>query len=243
MAGSLQRLGGVIGVNVDTHRDAHNEKGYFENLNALYANEELLRLAGSCWDAEDALPMGMADDPRYDMSIMRMGDFFARDMELAEGSFLIVKDPRIGLLLPLYLKVFRGLGVEPSFLFCDRRDDEIVESLRIRDDFDRSHTVAMTATHRQSVQRFEDEIDVVWVSTFDCLFKKMTPFFRWLAVRFDLPLTLTAETLAAVDNFLETGLQHHKAVDWNGLWGTEIIRDPVSITIPDWALLGSQDAD
>jgi len=238
MAGSLYHLGGVIGANGDFHRDAHNVKGYFENADALGANEEALRLAGASWDSEEVLPADMGSDPRYDMLVMRMGDFFARDMELARDRFLVVKDPRISLLLPLYLKVFRGLGVEPSFLFCDRRNEEIARSLSAREGFDPAHAVLTAEAHRESVRRFEGDIDVAWVSAFDCLLGHRESFFRWMRDRFDLPLEIGPEGMGRVADFLDAGLRHHRGAGPDGLWGTALIRDPVRATVPEWATIG-----
>jgi len=240
MAGSLQLLGGVIGVNADTHCDAHNEKGYFENRDALNANEQALRLAGRSWDSEEVLPADMDSDPRYDMLVMAMGDFFARDMELAAGSFLMVKDPRISLLAPLYLKVFRGLGVEPSFLFCDRRNDEIVRSLSAREGFDPGHTLAVVRAHRESVRRMEDDIDVVWVSSFDCLMGPRWRFFDWLAWRFGLPMDMSVDAREDVDGFLDAGLRHHAGAPFL-MGGAAIVRDP-GRTAPRWSLMENLDA-
>jgi hypothetical protein len=233
LAGSLYILGGVIGLNIDGHSDAWNERGYFENLDALYANEDLLHMSGVDWDSEKTLPKDMDMDPKYDKVVMRMGEFFSRDMKLAGESFLLVKDPRISLLVPIYLKVFRGLGVEPAFVFCDRSDDEIAASLLKRERFSMEHTVKVTKAHRDSVNRFEDEIDLMWISTFDCLLGHTKQFFEWMKERFELPFEVTDKKIAEVGSFLEAGLRHHASAP-----SRAIIRDFFR-AVPVWASQGA----
>jgi hypothetical protein len=122
-----------------------NPHGYWESLPLVQAHTELLASADSSWDDWRQL------DPRwYGSEDARR--FHGRIRDVLEGEYdekplFVVKDPRLCRLVPFFLSVLKEMAVTPIVLFSLRDPLEVAFSLRRRDGFPISKSVALWLRH------------------------------------------------------------------------------------------------
>src|SRR5439155_11899591 len=104
----------------------------------------LLRLGASAMEI-DALPESWEASPIADEAARLLGDLLDRNFENAP--LWAIKDPRICVLLPLWKKVFRDIGISPRYLVTLRSPWEIARSLESRDALPRIDAFAAFRKH------------------------------------------------------------------------------------------------
>jgi hypothetical protein len=107
--------------------DYSNPRGYFENLRIFEENERILAEAGGSWIVPPAPDALLADGSR---TSDRLRQILGQMAQEADGHPIAVKDPRIGVLLPVWKPAFQGL-LQPVVVV--RHPVEIGMSLSRRD--------------------------------------------------------------------------------------------------------------
>jgi glycosyltransferase involved in cell wall biosynthesis len=127
-AGLLRLLGADLGPQdgLLPPDDRDNPRGYWERLEVMDLNNELLaRLSGSSW-APPPLPAGWESSPELD-------DVRDRARSVLDGfdpsRVWVVKDPRLSLTLPFWLP----LVDKSAALVCVRSPRDVAASLHVRD--------------------------------------------------------------------------------------------------------------
>lgn len=126
-AGLLEKCGYSLGTShgllADNRAMSSNQKGHFENLAVVSLNEKILAQAGGSW----CCPPPAAE-------IERAGKDLAGQMERFSREFngRVIKDPRLSLTLPLWLKHCPGID---CVVVCVRNPLSVAGSLRKRDGF------------------------------------------------------------------------------------------------------------
>ena len=105
-----------------------NPKGFFEDLDVVRINDELLIENGSSWDAPIFLEQKSLSWPQYQMDAA---------LEIIEGKLdrfprLAIKDPRTCLLLPFWREVAERLGVSLKLCLVYRNPLDIAASIERR---------------------------------------------------------------------------------------------------------------
>ncbi len=116
-----------------------NERGFWENAAILALHERLLRQQH--WQWHDLLTPGanwQKDAPAREF-VANLPLILAE--QYGDSSLLLVKDPRLSLLAPLWIKALTAQHVRPVFIITIRHPDEVAASLAKRDGFSfaRSH--------------------------------------------------------------------------------------------------------
>lgn len=134
-----------------------NPRGFNENLRVYTANERILREAGATWfdppaDA-DLLSFGLREG-----GVLR--ELVSTLRQQAGGAPLVLKDPRIGVMLPLWRPIFEAL-LHPVIVI--RNPVEIALSLRIRDQTEVPNALAAWEIHMTQLlrQMLGQEVTVV----------------------------------------------------------------------------------
>jgi hypothetical protein len=112
-----------------------NPKGYFEAIDVMLANDQLVTLLFGGWhsplawsDVERSFPL---DHPRITELQQALRDALRT---LASGGRLwAVKDPRLSRLLPVWWPLLRELDVDAGIVMAVRRPAEVIASLEQRD--------------------------------------------------------------------------------------------------------------
>jgi hypothetical protein len=125
----LNLLGAEISENL-LPAGVGNELGHWEQAEVLALHEEMLTSAGSSWD--DLL--GIKPSWFRSKAARDYGNALAELLRSRFGSarLLVVKDPRIGLLVPVWIEALSIVGVEPRFVLPFRHPLEVELSLKAR---------------------------------------------------------------------------------------------------------------
>ena len=133
----LNRMGGYLGPEKMLMGPSYdNPKGFWERLDVVKLNERLLNSAGCKWDAIlnfkiNAIPDGeKANFKKTASSIIK---------ELDTHMVWVIKDPRMCLLLPLWL----DLLTDPIIILMSRAPIEIALSLNKRNNFNLNFGIAL----------------------------------------------------------------------------------------------------
>ena len=185
-----------------------NPKGYFEPQDIVDLHDEILGAIGSSWNDDQAVPaswFASQDAARY---AARLAAVFSANYE--QDPVLVLKDPRICRLLPLWQRVFQFLGVSPVYCFIDRHPLEVAASLRARDGssmdqgllyYIRNHLDSELATRGQ---------DRVMLS-YEAMLKNWRAALSPLAKKLDIDIPERSSETADLDDFLEQSLHHQKS--------------------------------
>lgn len=192
-----------------------NPSGFWENATAVEINEQLLRDLGRTWYDMREMPDGWMDTAAAAKALDLARNFIRCDLE--GSTFCALKDPRMCLTVPLWIKAFEALKFEVSCLFVLRDPQEVVESLHRRNDWPRSplylmwvqyllEAEAATRQCRRAMVRFDQVLDD-WRACMERVAKEL--HLVW-PVKPD-------DAAAAVDAFLDRDQRHHRAVDKTGV--------------------------
>lgn len=208
LAGCFQELGASLGRNVIIEPDEFNTKGYYENKDIFKFNEELLRHLNSSLYDPNELPKYWH---LYCFSFFRrLRKIFQNDLNLIVNNNLIVyKDPRISVLLPLYIRVLSSLKVNHGFIFSQRPDIEIQRSLRRAQNLNFDHSLMLINKIKKSVVNcLGDSKKLIWLSTLNCLSYKPVKVFEYIKNKFEIPLEIDEKKIV---DFINLNLRHFKS--------------------------------
>jgi len=124
---------------------ADNPLGYFENADAVDINEALLLDLGRGWDDLRGLPDGWQASDAAEDARQRIGVWL--DRVDAPAGRLILKDPRLCLVFPVWREVLESRGIDLRVVLAHRALPEIVASLVKRDGLAERNALLLTLAH------------------------------------------------------------------------------------------------
>lgn len=127
----LHALGAKTGPDLLGAMDGVNEAGFWEDSRVVELNERLLAGRSSRWQDYAALARD-ATDPLQEAAIRSEAASHFAGHYLASGTW-VVKDPRLCRLLPFWLDVWQGVGIETCFVHVLRHPYAVAKSLHQRD--------------------------------------------------------------------------------------------------------------
>jgi hypothetical protein len=216
LTGCLNIFGGFLGKDYRHEADEFNKKGYFEPSWSVPLNDKILSLVGCNWHKVRVLPQGWSDKSVFNEIKAELKRYIKKDLgAMPKNQFYILKDPRISITLPLYLEVFRELGITPGMIFSMRPVDEIFKSMKNinrggREHFTKDYVKRMSDTYLiNTIQSLRGE-KIVWSVTFDCLNYKPENYFRYLKETLDVPLKLSKNNIDKMHEFIDMKFRHHR---------------------------------
>ncbi len=138
VAGLISAMGYGIGRDPIPLMD-ENPKGFFENNVICGFNQDLLAQLGVKWFSTYFLPFDWFKSDALSSELKKLHRIF--DRQFAGIDHVVLKDPRICVLLPIYLELFRQRGIKPLFVLAHRSSQAIASSLSKRNRFtvEKSH--------------------------------------------------------------------------------------------------------
>jgi hypothetical protein len=129
---ALTRVLNLLGAELPKHLMAagpSNEKGHWESERLVVLHDELLAEAGSRWDDLSPFPTTLGPEriAHYKAEIIRILAEEYGDMPL-----VVVKDPRMCRLMPLWRGVLNQIGAQARFVIPFRNPLEVARSLEKR---------------------------------------------------------------------------------------------------------------
>jgi len=127
-----------------------NPKGYWENQDIVDLHGEILRFINHPWDSVSTLPDHWWADKNLDWARASIRGIVEK--HFAGKPLWAVKDPRMCLLLPLWLEVLGELEIDSKCLLVKREPEDIARSLAARDQYRPDHAYLLYIKHILEVE-------------------------------------------------------------------------------------------
>jgi hypothetical protein len=140
VANAVARLGLALPDETDLITPGpYNERGYWESRRFVTYNDRVLRYLGGTWSSPPKPPPGWEVSREAEVVELKSG---ARDFSLREFTdpHMVLKDPRLCLVLPLWREVFDR---PPVAVLVLRNPLEVARSLKHRNNFPLSFGLAL----------------------------------------------------------------------------------------------------
>lgn len=152
MAHLSQCMGAYLGEENELMGAASgNPDGHFENLELFRINSNVLRACGGEWYTLEELNPDY-DSPQIIEAMREIKDTIQKLFEKSDT--VVVKDPRISVLLPLWDKVIKELKLKVDYIWVFRNPLEVMESLRKRDGYSNKHGLLLWIHYNLSILKF-----------------------------------------------------------------------------------------
>ncbi|HTD38716.1 MAG TPA: sulfotransferase [Candidatus Limnocylindrales bacterium] len=199
----LSLCGGALPVRL-LPPDAGNPSGYWEPLGAVDLNDAHLRARGSSWyDTRfDARP-----EPPDAGLVERIAEFLTTGF--AGGGPLLIKEPRITLLLPAWLAAADALKMPVRIVHLVRDPFEVAASLAVRNHIGTEHALALWLKYTLTGERDARGPRRLFVA-YDELLADWRSVVSRCIEDLGLSLVIAPETPAAVAEHLSPALRHHR---------------------------------
>jgi hypothetical protein len=207
LAGVLSLLGVDLGPTLEPPA-ADNQRGYFENMQAVSVNERLLGILGSGWSDVKPLP-----DRWWESEPARRFTDEIRAIAIRNfggSSLWAVKDPRMCRLAPIWLPVLKDMNCEPRFIIMNRHPLEVAGSLGGRDGFAEGKSLLLWLSHTMQSAKWSEGYRRVFV-TYDQLLADWKGVAGRIAVALEVnwPRGLD-ESAGEIEAFLSPQLRRHR---------------------------------
>jgi glycosyltransferase involved in cell wall biosynthesis len=182
LASLISRLGFSLGKNL-LPANQYNVKGYYENENVVNFHSDTLEYLGSSWHDLRILPDKLFRGNWIDDAALKLSDIL--EDEFGDAAAIVVKDPRVCRLLPIWHRFARQAGADLRFVLIGRHPLQVCRSLSRRDGF----------SHRKSL--------LLWLQ-YNLVAERQTRTGKRLILRYE-DLMINPESKAnELGNFLET---------------------------------------
>jgi hypothetical protein len=194
-----------------------NEAGHWEPINVANFNDQLLAKLDSRWDSvfaprrnrRGALPLS-----RYKAEAREI----IRD-QYGDESLIVLKEPRITLLIDFWEEVLREEGFQCVFVIMARDPEEVAASLKARDQIQRNHALLLWATYTSQADLLTRHARRVFCS-FDRLLGEPEAVLDAIEDKLEVDLPRrTVKATAEIDQFLQPTLRHHARSEGRKLVG------------------------
>jgi hypothetical protein len=206
---ALNLCGAFLPERVLAARLGINPKGFWETEAVNHLDARLLLHLRADWKRVDFdLPQ---EGPIVDEFLADSSGLLAN--EYGDAPFILIKDPRICVLAPLWHRTLRQNGYRPVYVVPVRNPLEVARSLEAQGDMPTVDGLALWLAYMQRVEAF---VDTVGASVVHVRYTELLDDWRRvvgrIARRLDVPLAVDRRA-EEVDRFLEAGLRNHQAAE------------------------------
>lgn len=206
VSGALESLGFSIGKNI-MPSTSNNPKGYFENKNIVDFNDHLLKQLGVNWADAYILPY----------HFIKGQQFFTEQKDLLKKLILdefdlngpiLIKDPRMCILLPFWQPVFKELKLNPCYILVSRHPAEVCRSLKTRDNLTELRSEKLWLYYNLCAELYTRNERRHLIS-YDHLLSDRPSVASRLINYLPMPFVPGPDTEKRIFGFIEPGLNHH----------------------------------
>lgn len=184
-----------------------NPRGYWESMAFMQFHDRVLASAGSTWNDWSPFNPRWLDSPVAAEYVEALPGVIAA--EFGDASLMMVKDPRICRLLPLWRTVLRSTDVDAKIVMPIRHPLEVASSLEARDGFVPARSVLLWLRHVLAAEHDSRGLARVVVAYPELLADWRTQM-RRVAEALDLRWPKwSVDSEVAIDQFLSSRLRHH----------------------------------
>lgn len=202
-------LGGLATPRTLLPSDSGNERGFWESPAVKTLNDQIFEALGDSWFGLSSIESSALAKPSFD---------WARDQakaviqqEYAGARSVVLKDPRICRLLPLWLTALQGVAERTICPIILRNPVEVARSLRARNDFDAELGYLLWARYMLDAEYFTRGCSRAIIS-YEALLGDWRSALASLQTAIDVPIKLESSA-QQIDDFLSIGLRHHRVTD------------------------------
>lgn len=204
LSGVLHLSGFDLGRHLMPPAD-ENPKGFFENSGIVAFNDKILEELFSFWSDTLFIP-----DQWWKSEIFSSYSEHAR--EILENEFgwerpVLIKDPRLSIVIPLYLDLFERIGIVPHFLICVRNPMEVADSLKRRNNMPPEKSFLLWMDYQFKAELYSRDYPRYFVSHDDFLENPMK-LLEALKGSFGFDVLLNEQTRDEIHTFLDPSLTH-----------------------------------
>jgi len=218
---ALTRIIGHLGATLPLDpmpETADNPCGYWESRSIARFNNRLLESAGTRWNDDAPLPDAWFADPARAADEDEAATLLAT--AFGDAKLLILKDPRVCRLLPLWRNVLARGGIAPCAVIALRDPGEVARSLQARLEDPAFRPAAVAAPERGLLLWLRYVLDAESrsrdmqriVIDYPSLIADWRAAVRGLVELVPLP-TITFEAATAIDGYLSPRLHRQRAAD------------------------------
>ncbi|GAC34386.1 sulfotransferase family protein [Paraglaciecola polaris] len=135
------------------HPSKDNPNGYWEDELIVDINEKLLHSLGYHWCSLAWLNLADLKQSKLYEGLRNKAVNYLQKL-LAKNTKVSLKDPRMCILLPFWLEVFKELDADIKVVLVKRHAHSIANSLLTRDQFDNEYASQLIYLHWSAVVRF-----------------------------------------------------------------------------------------
>ena len=129
-----------------------NSDGYWEPIDLALLHNAILESLGSQWDDFREVPLAWFNGAEAARFGIELGNWIAE--EIAGKDSLLIKDPRLCRLIPLWQKVCAALDIEIYTVIAVRNPIEVARSLQTRNQFLPMKSAILWLRHFIDAERF-----------------------------------------------------------------------------------------
>lgn len=208
-ARALNLCGAALPERVIAPRLGINPKGFWEAEAVTDLDVRLMHQLGADWNTIDvAVPR---DGPLVDEFVGQARELLAR--EYGDAGLILIKDPRISMLAPLWHRTLVASGYRPAYLVAVRHPLEVARSFEGQGDMPLAAGLVLWHAYMQRVETFAAGVDadVAWLR-YTALLNDWRQALRRIGARLGVTLDTTSRA-HDVDAFLEPGMRNYRADD------------------------------
>jgi hypothetical protein len=134
-ANVARELGAAMGQDLMPAND-FNQEGYAEDIYVVQQHDQVMAELGRSWNTLRGtlpLPADWTESPAFDKARENLAAYLTAEFSRVGDQIWALKDPRISILLPLWLRLATDLGFELLPVLCVRNPDAVAASLEKRD--------------------------------------------------------------------------------------------------------------
>lgn len=214
LAGMLHHLGFNLGDNL-MPENTYNKKGYYEDMDIYKLNDNILSSYGRKWDSIYPFEAGS-----HDYYKRKIQDLFFK--KINDSTSIVIKDPRISLLYPLWEDALREVGVSLYVIIAIRNPVEIADSLSRRDGIATFKALLLWANYVLSAEKYtknEKRTFIHYDKVLSHPKEVMESLFKQLKFKQDISLN----KLDKATEFIDKSLKHHHREEIDKIVGVEWI--------------------
>ncbi|OYU32007.1 MAG: hypothetical protein CFE39_05435 [Comamonadaceae bacterium PBBC2] len=211
LTGLMSLLGAFPGSDL-LPANSSNQKGYFESRKVVDLNNRILASLGSRWDSVQPLPDGCWNNSE----LQPYKDEIARLLQSEfEVGLPVIKDPRMCIVLPIWLAVFREMGISPCFVVTVRNPQSVAISQRKMKGIPLLKSLVLYGNYYLAAEEYSDGYPRVFVRFAEVI---NTPLETLLSIERALEINFSVKPLdraVIAKEFLDSKLAHGEAIDAN----------------------------
>jgi GT2 family glycosyltransferase len=184
-----------------------NPTGFWEPLEIAALNDRVLESLGGRWQDVSAATSAERLDLFATPFVPQAREQLRVDYAAADA--IVLKDPRISLLVPLWDSALLREGFRPQYVIMVRSPFEVAESLHRRNHIDRERGLQLWSSHLLSAERHTRGLDRIFVS-FDDLLADAEAVLHRVEAAFGISLPQRDGARQPIRSFLDPSLHHFR---------------------------------